>query len=484
MRKPTTQNCVYKAILSCIVCFLLCPSPIYSQSRIDTLLGKIDPQQYANAVGEKAKKLEDKLTAKSMQVLNKLQQQEEKIYNKLLATKDSLQAKVNLAEIKDKYTGLKNKLKSPAIMSQAKQYIPQLDSLSTSLKFLSENGIGGKVKDALAKTESLKDKFQQAEEIKKFIKERKEQLKQQLEKLGMVKQLKQINKQVYYYAAQVKEYKEILKDPKKIEKKALELLSKTKLWQNFFRKNSMLASLFRLPSPDEPFDIASFPGLQTTAQVNSLLQQQIQSSGPNGMQQFRQQLQTGQNQLNELKNKLGKYGSGNSDDIMPEGFKPNSQKTKSFLERLEIGTNLQTQRSSSYFPTTSDIGMSIGYKLNEKSVIGFGASYKLGLGRGWQNIRFTSEGAGLRSFVDWKIKKGIWLSGGFEANYRTAFNSIDILKDLNAWQRSGLIGLSKTIPVKSKFLKKTKMQLLYDFLAKEQVPRTQSFIFRMGYNFK
>ncbi len=122
MRKPNHLKGICRAILSSIAFILLGTSFSYSQSRIDTLLGKLDPQQYANAVGEKAKKLEDKLTAKSMKVLDRLQQQEEKIYNKLLATKDSLKAKANLAEIKDKYTGLKSKLKNPPIISQAKQY--------------------------------------------------------------------------------------------------------------------------------------------------------------------------------------------------------------------------------------------------------------------------------------------------------------------------------------------------------------------------
>lgn len=471
--------------------FLLLAATIcFSQSKLDSLLGKLDPQKLAVSISKKAEKMEQKIVEKSMKTLSNLQKQEEKIYNKMLKGKDSLMAKAKLNEVKNKYAGLKNKLKNSAIASNARQYLPNIDSLSTSLKLLDATGVGGMVKDAFAKTESLKDKFHQAEEIKKFIKERKEQLKAQLENLGMVKQLKKINKQVYYYANQIKEYKEILKDPKKIEKKALELLSNTKIWKDFFRKNSMLASLFRLQDPDEPIDMASLAGLQTRAQVNGLIQQQIQGAGPNGMQQFRQQLQQGQSQLNELKNKLSKYGSGNSEDIMPEGFKPNDQKTKSFLQRLEIGTNLQTQKASNFFPTTSDVGLSVGYKLNDKSVIGVGASYKLGLGRGWQNIRFTNEGAGLRSFIDWKspFKKGmwkdIWLSGGYEMNHKAAFRSFDILNDYSAWQRSGLIGLSKTIPVKSKFFKKTKMQLLYDILAREQVPRTQQFVFRMGYNFK
>lgn len=483
MRKPTNPNCACKAILCCIAFILLETSSPYAQSPIDTLLGKIDPQKYANSIGEKAKKLEDKLTAKSMKVLEKLQQQEEKIYNKLLATKDSVQAKANLAEIKNKYAGLKSKLKNPAIISQAKQYIPQLDSLSTSLKFLTENGIGGKVKDALAKTESLKDKFQQAEEIKKFIKERKEQLKAQLEKLGMVKQLKQINKQVYYYAVQIKEYKEILKDPKKIEKKALELLSKTKIWKDFFAKNSMLASLFRMPGDaNDPAAMVNLAGLQTRAQVNNLIQQQIAGGGPNAQAQFRQNISEAQSQLNVLKDKIIKAGGSSSNDELPD-FKPNNQKTKSFFERLEYGTNIQTQKANSFFPVTSDIALSVGYKLNDKSIIGVGSSFKMGWGTGWQRIRISSEGVGLRSFLDYKLKGSLWISGGYEMNYRTAINSIDQLQNLSAWQQSGLIGVSKVVSLKTKLFKKTTIKLLWDFMSYRQVPVTQPVVFRVGYNF-
>jgi hypothetical protein len=250
------------------------------------------------------------------------------------------------------------------------------------------------------------------------------------------------------------------------------------------RKNSMLASLFRLPDPDDPSYAANLAGLQTRAQVNNLIQQQISSGGPNAMQQFQQNMQNAQSQLQQLKNKITQSGGGSSDDFMPEGFKPNNQKTKSFFKRIEWGTNFQSQRASSLFPVTSDIGMSLGYKLNDKSVIGIGASYKLGWGSGWDHIRFSQEGAGLRSYVDWKIKGSFWLSGGFEMNYRTEFNSIEQLKELSAWQQSGLLGLSKVISIKTKFFKKTKLQLLWDFLSYQQIPRTQPIVFRLGYNIK
>ncbi|MBK9381707.1 MAG: hypothetical protein IPN39_10295 [Chitinophagaceae bacterium] len=206
--------------------------------------------------------------------------------------------------------------------------------------------------------EALKGQLQKAEDIKQFLKERKQYLKEQLSKFGFTKELKKINKQVYYYAQQLNEYKEILKYPKKTEKKVLELLAKTKLFRDFMRKNSMLASLFRMPGdPNDPAYVASLAGLQTRAQVNSLIQTQIAAGGPNAQAQFQQNLQAAQSQLNELKDKILKAGGGSSNAEMPEGFKPNNQKTKSFLKRIELGTNIQSQKSTGFLPLTSDIGV-------------------------------------------------------------------------------------------------------------------------------
>ena len=172
-------------------------------------------------------------------------------------------------------------------------------------------------------------------------------------------------------------------------------------------------------------------------------------------------------------------GSGNID--IPN-FKLNSQKTKTFLKRLEYGVNLQTQQSSYFFPTTTDIGLAVGYKINDKNTIGVGASYKIGWGEDFQHIRLTSQGLGLRSFVDIQAKKSFYLSGGFEYNYQPIGGIIKI-PNLRDWDQSGLIGVSKIVSMKTKVFKSTKLQLLWDFLSYRQVPRTQPLKFRVGYNF-
>ena len=198
--------------------FLIFGSACFSQSKLDSLFNKISPEKWSKAVEKQASKLEDKIVKKSEKTLHRLQLQEEKIYKSQLGTKDSLQARAKLAEIQSKYTALENKLRNPTAVlpTNVKQYIPHLDTLKTAFKFLNQNGLTANVKDALGKVEGLDSRFQQADEIKNFIRERREQLKQQLEQLGLMKELKKFNKEVYYYNTQIKEYRETLKDPKKI----------------------------------------------------------------------------------------------------------------------------------------------------------------------------------------------------------------------------------------------------------------------------
>jgi len=449
--------------------------------------------KFISSISSKSSALENKLNKKSAKTLKKLRRYELRMAAQMEKL-DTSAAKQMVENITARYQYLESKLKPERLMKgRLQQYIPGLDSLNTSLHFLGEhkelltdaNNSMAQLKQAMGKMEELKIQLQKAGEIETFLKERKQYLKEQLNKLGLAKQLKKLNKQVYYYSQQLQEYKNILNDPKKIEKKGLELLSRTKLFKDFMRRNSMLASLFRLPgNPDEPANLASLAGLQTRAQVNSLVQQQIAAGGPQAADQFRQNMQAAQSQLNQLKYKILKGGGNSSNAEMPEGFKPNNQKTKSFLKRLELGTNMQTQKASGYFPVTSDIGLSLGYKLNDKSIIGIGTSYKLGWGSGWDNIKLSNEGIGIRSYLDIKLKGTFWVSGGYEQNYRTAFNSVDALKDRSAWQQSGLIGISKVISLKSKIFKKTSLKLLWDFMSYQQVPRTQAILMRVGYSFK
>jgi len=464
-----------------LLCCLAC-SRGNSQQTLDSILNKINPQKWSASVEKNLNKLEDKIIAKSEKTLRSLQKQEEKIYKKQLSTKDSLIAKAKLAEIEERYKAIKDKLKNPVLVlpNATKQYFPHFDTLKTAFKFLDQNAGTPGIKEALSKIELFEGRMQQAEEVKKFIRERRDQLKQQLEHLGLVKDLKRINKEVYYYSAQINEYKSIFKDSKKLEQKAISLLNKMPAFTQFMKKHSELAGLF---GPQGNYTtIQGQTGLQPRVQVISFIQNQTGLTSSSAQSLVRKNIQSAQGQIDQLRSMLNSYGGGSGNLDMPD-FKPKNQKIKSFFRRLEYGTNLQTARSTSFFPITTDLGLSAGYRLNDKNIVGISATYKIGWGKNLSNIKLSSEGVGFRSFADINIKKSLFISGGFEYNYQQPFSSLSVLNNLDNWQKSGLIGVTKIVSLNTKVFKKTKVQFLWDFLSYRERPRGQAIKFRVGYSF-
>jgi myosin heavy subunit len=440
--------------------------------------------RYIQSVSKKTNELEQKLDKKSRKALTQLQKQEAKMKKKLAGI-DSVAAKNIFSTTEEKYKQLEERLKNPQV---AKQFVPLLDSINTSLKFLEQNKnlisqakeVHHKLQESLKGVENLQTRLRQAEEIKKFLKERKQYLKEQLEKFGFAKELKKLNKQAYYYSQTVKEIKNVINDPKKIEKHAIALLRKIPAFNDFMARNSFMASIFGAPANTSLTNV-SLAGLQTRVNVQQTILNSFPASSSNTPQQYvQQQLQTANTQLNELKKKIAFVDFNGNAEATPD-FKPNGQKGKPLLKRIELGTNVQFGKTNRVLPTTSEFAVSVGYKLNNNGVIGIGSSYKLGLGNGFQNIQFTNQGVGLRSFLDWKIKGGFYISGGYEKNYLPALNNVNVPVRLDIWQESGLIGLVKKYKLRKN--KQVYTQILFDFLSYKNIPRSQPIIFRTGWNF-
>jgi hypothetical protein len=369
-----------------------------------------------------------------------------------------------------------------------KVYDANLDTLTQVLSFLKEhsgklNGIHVQsLNTSIKSMQQLENRFQQTEAIKQYLKERKDLLKAELEKAGLSKEFYKYNKQLYYYSQQIKEYKEVFSDISRIDEKALSLVKQLPAFQQFMKSHSALAGLFDFPTGYAQ----NMGGLQTRVDIQQLLQQHISAGGQNAQSLITTNIQSAKMQLNAWKEKLNMAG-GDPDMDLPEGFTPNDQKKKTFWKRLEYGTNLQTSKGNYWFVNTTDIGLSLGYRLNGRSTIGIGSSYKVGLGNGWKDIRFSSEGASVRSFLDYKIKGSFFTTAGFEYNYQslgpTDQANVGQPSNLSSWTQSGLVGVTKIVSLKNKLFKKTKLQLLWDFLSYQQYPKTQALKFRVGYNF-
>jgi len=460
---------------------------------IDSLEGKLEnlPANFLSKIQKKYASIEKNLSKKTTKYLAKMQRQEKRLQCKAAKADSGFIPHENIDSVYSAFTSRLSSGGRTAIgrdqspVVHLNQYNAYIDTLSTSLKFLQKyKGLEDKIKGPTDALDQLKSKLNETEKIKEFIAQRKQQLKDELLKYthippSLKNQYADIQKTAYYYSAQVKEYRDMLTDPKKIEEKALGLLNQMPFFQKFMKENSQLASLFRLPGNSGSSTAQSFAGLQTRASVQGMIQQRIAAGGPNAMAQIQQNLSAAHAEINKLKDKINQLGGGSGDLEMP-GFKPNSQKTKPLWKRLEYSANVQFAKSSNLLPSTANIGLGIGYKLDDKRIIGVGADYSMGMGT-IQHISFTSQGIGLRSYLDWKIKKQIYITGGYEMNYNSAFKNIEQLKDYNAWQRSALIGLCKTYKISKKV--KGNMQLLYDFLANRHVPVTSPILFRIGYRF-
>ncbi len=377
------------------------------------------------------------------------------------------------------------------------QYDEYRDKLITSINYIEKEktNASNKAKKLKQQLDTLDQTVKNTEAIQKFIKERKQQLiSQSIQYIGKSKYLQKIDKEAYYYVETLKNYKEIFSDKKKAEETAITILNKIPAFKKFMQENSMLASLFRVPSSGGTNPTANLAGLQTRASVNALIQQQIAAGGPDAAQQIRSNMQAAQAELNKLKDKVLKAGGNSSDaeswgssPLGRSGGAPNTEKSKTFKQRLEFGTNINFNKQNTFLPTTADIALTAGYKLNAKSIIGIGTSYKMGMGS-LQRLSITHQGIGVRSFIDWKLKKQFFISGSYEMNrIFKPFGSLQVSPsggDLEgAWQQSGLVGISKKLNIKTKFFSASKMSLQYDMLYRNHVPASQPWVWRVGYNF-
>jgi hypothetical protein len=441
--------------------------------------------KYINALGNRSAEYQTQMEQGTEKYLDKLKAQELILQQQLSKVNPEAATRIfNGSE--QAYDKLQNDIKnnSESVLKSCGKYVPGIDSAITSLKFLQQNeGLTNKfgsnsaqITAAMSKVQTLEAQFTKTDNVEDFIKQRETYLQQQLSGYNLPG-LAQYNQQAAYFGQQMTELKQDWDDPSRAEEKALSLLNKLPAFQNFMTKNSMIAGLFNIP---DDYSTAGIAGLQTKDQVQKLMQQQMQLIGPNGTQSAQKSIGDAQSTLTSLRNKLNQ-GSG-SDLAMPDG-QSNNQHTKSLFRRLVYGVNIQSSMANSYYPQSTDFSLTVGYKINDKTTAGVGASYNVGWGSDIRHIQISNQGIGIRSYLDVQLKGSFFASGGFERNYNKVISTANQVVAGYLWQNSGLIGISKIVSLKSNFMKQTKVQLLWDFLSYYQIPKTSPWVFRVGYNF-
>jgi hypothetical protein len=442
------------------------------------------PNKYFKEVDKKIDLYSNRITGKTEKTLLKLSRWEKKIQVALEKVNPAAAQRL-FGPGRTTFSSMLAKYQSGTeIVEKSKaRYDSYRDKLTTSLKYIEakktylDSSILKPLLNTSKKAENLELDIANTEAIEKFVKERKKELiNETIKYLGKNKHLSKINKESYYYIETLRNYKELFKDPSKAEETAVKLLHEIPGFDKFLKQNGMIASLFG----NGGSGLASnLNGLQSRLDLDGLIQNRLAIGGPNAQEIMQQQMQKANELLNKLKQNVQKFNGSNSNVQLPE-FKPNNQKTKTFGQRLVYGGNLQFARSNKYLPNSAEIGCSIGYKMSDKQTLGFGVSYRLGMGT-IDHITLSHQGLGLRSFLDWELKKQFYITGGFEKNFIASFKNFGELKSKSLWQRSALLGLTKKYNIKSKM--KGNIQVLFDFLYKENTLTKQPIIYRIGYNF-
>jgi hypothetical protein len=491
-----------KIVLTCATAFLCLFFNIgYGQSVDSTTKVLNYPSRLFGKLQAKISGVNNQLSSQTQKYLQKMASQEARMQQKLMAT-DSVGAKQLFGGSANQYAALIQKMKLDTgrpRQSPSGQYQPYVDSLQSELAFLKKNpqllnSGGTTLQGSISQLQAAQAKMQVASQAQTFMQQRRMKISQYIAEHAslqgiMSKYTSGMSRNAYYFSQQVKQYRDMLNSPDRLEQKALSMVSQLSAYQNFMKSNSQLSGLFKLQGGGGAGVAAqALPGLQTHSQISQQVQGQLTTAasggggGDGGMGAIQSKVQSAQSELDSYKAKLGQLGGGNTAAAAPD-FRPNDQKTKSLWNRLEYGVNFETTHSTYYYPATTDLGLTLGYRLGHSNVVGIGASYKIGLGTDFQHIALSGQGVGLRSFLQVAIKSGFSATGGFEYNYTVPFTSYQQLRQLEYWTRSGLIGLSKTVSMKSRVFKKAQLQLLWDFLSYQQIPQTQPLLFRIGYSF-
>jgi len=429
---------------------------------------------------------EDTLLLRSAAITNRDLAKLEKNYQHILAglQRQSLHLLNRLQSKDSTVLSLRDRLSAapgPSAIPPNK-YLPGLDSVQTALQFLARYKLPASQLSSLASLRSavvhLQDQFQQTNIIQAFV----------ASKLQQGQAIAQgLQRQLYYYRVQVQQYEDLLHDRDRAADKLLQVVGDQLAFRAFFLKHSCLAALFRMPGDEVAGAGQSFPGLQTREQIAVMVAERlgpgasfvsaVSGESSSGSNPLAGSMQQAQERVGQLKNKIASLGGNGSNTDMPD-FRPNPYHTRTFLQRIQLGSDLQTQSNTGLIPALSTIGLSAGYLLNSRSIVGIGMAYKLGWGQPFGHVSFSSQGMALRSFIDWRWKGNWWLAGGYEANYYNAFRHLSQLRRLSAWQSGALLGIMRTYKAGKR---SGNVQLLYDALYRQHIPQSQPVLFRVGY---
>ena len=356
-----------------------------------------------------------------------------------------------------------------------------MDSLKGVKKFIEEKahvtGGGHPATDGVeGKLGGLQTNLAYNNEVSRLINERTRFLSNLPSNGNKAKGLKGMQKQAFYNNEKIKAFQQIADEPSRAEEKALEYLQGTEGFEQYLTKGS--GNSMNGASVEELEKM----GFQTKRQMQSLLQKKVGGNLGGLQERMGGQVKDFQDKLKEVKDvkataqqtKSSIKGLKHTDK---PAFKVNPMRGLPFLKRIEQQYNWQTTRATfDGQPAIFSISYMAGFKQTPKLSYGAGIATSIGLGSNWNNIRFSFQGLGMRSYAAWQWQYGIGLYAGYERMYKQAVfvgqpeqaatGFTETPHNRKDYADAVVLGLTKAYKINSKL--NGSIQLLYDIWWKEK----------------
>ncbi len=341
---------------------------------------------------------------------------------------------------------------------------PMLDSLRTAYGFAGQAGIvpDGKAAGATQSISRAQHQLNATQEVKTQLQQRKDKWKAQVkDHPEYARTVGKMEKESYYYTAQVNEYRKALRDPSVLDDKVMSALRKDPRWNEY---------LAALPSPQQ--DPAK---MQPKELVKQMMQSQAGSIDPDALALIKDAQKKGSDVLGAMSG--GEVGNIDNASQIPS-FTPNPYKTKSFWDRIDVGFDLEFDNKTYFLPSCGVAGVQAAFNFSQRFSTGILGNYRFGMGE-IKHIRFSHIGYGYGAFANYRIWKGLGAQAGFERNYRVAIDTAEGQQFDSGWTSSLLAGLTWEYGIGKKA--KGTVGVFYDILHNRHTPQTNALVWRMGW---
>lgn len=146
--------------------------------------------------------------------------------------------------------------------------------------------------------------------------------------------------------------------------------------------------------------------------------------------------------------------------------------------RLVYQTNFSINRGDL---SALDFQFNLGYRINPKMTLGFGASQRTELGSDWNAINIRHKGWGYRFYYDFGITRNFFVQASYEYLNMSLPTANTDASDFNQWKNGGLIGLGRTIQLGANTT--SSVLIMYNLINRETSQFGSPWVIRFGFNF-